>query len=363
MKAAILILAHFSAFLTSYAQDGRPEKNALEKYDIIQYASITGYGPQNIALLDNNGDILLACKKGMTKDDLKKTGLSYTESQLVLLETWRLLTLKEDTVKTVMTILDSAETRALRGYSRHVAEAVCDSTAELVTALNNQLDEIKRSRNTYSIIFSYVVDGLVWRYLEGKRLLTPRTIGPDSPFWAGEVWALHRPRAFSCGTNVISDRGISMNVNWSDASIPKMVPFVADFKNLGRMFDDYVTTNKIMDTTAKRVFGPFNLFNKKGELTVPIIAETKGNRLYTAGVELSQKIAEAFLRAIDITSLRASCNLRDTSQTLVIVYHEVMWDLMDAYESRGLLKKPAAFADPAHAKPSDISDLVFIVRQ
>ena len=363
MRTIALMIALFARFFTSCAQEGDLETNALKKYDIIQYASVSGYGPQNIALLDNNGDILLACKMGMTKDGLKKTGIACTQSQLVLLETWRLLTLNEDTIKTVMTILDSTETRALRGYSRYVAEFVCDSTVAVVVALKKHLDEINRGRNAYSLIFSYVVDGLVWRYLEAKKLLTPRTIGPESPIWAGEVWALHRPRSFSCGTNKIRDRGISINVNWSEASIPKMWPFVADIKNLERMFEDYATSNRIMDTTAKRVFSPFNLFNSKGEFTVPIITETKTNRLYTASVELSQRIAETVLSSLDITSLRASYNLRDASQALVVVYHEIMWDLMDAYERKGILKKPVAFADPAHTRSADISDLIFIVRE
>ncbi len=363
MKTTALIVALFAGFFMSYGQEGDSDTNALKKYDIIQYATVSGYGPRNIALLDNNGDILLACKMGVTEEGLKKKGISYTESQVVLLEAWRLLAENEDTLKTVMAILDSSETRALRDYSRSVAELVCDSTIAVVVALKKHLDEINRSRNAYSLIFSYVVDGLVWRYLEAKKLLTPRTIGPETPFWAGEVWALHRPRAFSCGTNKISDRGVSISVNWTEASIPKMWPFVADIKNLERMFDDYATSGRVIDTTAKRVFGPFDLFNNRGEFTVPIITETKTNRLYSLSVEFSQRIAEAVLSTLDLNSLRASYHLRDDSQALVIVYHETMWDLMDAYESKGLLKKPVAFADPAHTRPSDISDLIFVVRQ
>ena len=357
--AALVLASHFMLS----AQKATQGTNALKQYDIIQYASISGYGPQNISLLDNNGDILLACKAGITEATLKTRGITCNESQLVLLEAWRLIVRNGDTVKTLVPILDSTETRTLRAYTRHVAASVCDSSAVLVRELKRHLDDIKRSRNAYSVIFSYVIDGLVWRYLEGQKLLTPRTIEAERPFWAGEVWALYRPRTFSCGTNSISDRGISLNVNWSDASISRMLPFVTDFKNLGRMFDDYAASGKVVDTTAKRIFSPFHLFDAKGEFTIPIITEDKSNRLYMVSMGLSERIARAVLNILDVTSLCTRYNFRDAQQTLVIVYHEIMWDLMDAYESKGLLEKPVAFADPGHTRSSDISDLVFIVRQ
>jgi hypothetical protein len=47
---------------------------------------------------------------------------------------------------------------------------------------------------------------------------------------------------------------------------------------------------------------------------------------------------------------------------LVIACHEVMWDLMDAWERRGVVSKPRILADPASAAPADVGDLVFVVR-
>ena len=362
MKVVLFAALNFGNLFMSAAQEAIQQTNALKHYDIIQYASLSGYGPQNIILLDNNGDILLACKAGITEGALKTVGITYGESQLVLLEAWRLILRNGDTLKTLVPILDSTETHTLRAYTKHVAASVCDSTVTLVRALKQHLDGIKRSRNTYSVMFSYVIDGLVWRYLEGQKLLTRRTIDAERPFWAGEVWALYRPRTFSCGTNSISDQGISINVNWSDASIPKMLPFVADFKNLGRMFDDYTKSGRVVDTAAKRIFSPFNLFDPNGEFTIPTITEVKSNKLYSVSVELSNRIAQVVLRTLDLAFLSTKYNFRDAQQTLVIVYHEIMWDLMDAYENKGLLTKPVAFADPGHTRSSDISDLVFIVR-
>ena len=363
MKTFVCVTILFAAFSISPAQPAGRATNALKPYEIIQYATVPGRGPQNIMLMDNNGNILLACQQGATEGDLKRRGIAFTESQIVALETWRLLTEDNDTLKTMIPILDSAQTAQLRAYTRTVAAHVCDETVDLVRTLVKHLEAIHRSRNAFSIVFSYVVDGLTWRDLEAKKVLTERTISVETPLWAGEVWALYRPRTFECGTNSISDQGISIKVNWSDASIPKMIPFVADFKTLGRMFDDYALSGRVMDAKAMRVFGPFQLFDDKGQFTIPVIAETKSNKLYTVASALAQRITGIVINTLDLASLKERYNFRTDQQAFVIVYHEIMWDLMDAYEQKGLLQKPVAFADPSHARPSDISDLVFIVRQ
>lgn len=64
----------------------------------------------------------------------------------------------------------------------------------------------------------------------------------------------------------------------------------------------------------------------------------------------------------NLAALRKTFNFRDNQQVLVIIYHELMWDLMDHWENKGLLKKPVDFTDTGKAEPSAIGDLVFIVR-
>jgi len=359
MRKASLIL--ISIGLIQYPSSGQAG-NALGKYQIVQYASVSRYGPQNIMRFDNNGDILLACREGLHEDDLKGRGVSFSQSQLALLETYRLVARSSDTLRTLIPLLDSVQTSELRQRSAQIAEMVCESTEGPVRALKEHLEQIKRERNAYSIIFSYVVDGLVWRRLEELGVVRKREIGGETPLWAGEVWGLYRPRDFNCGTNRISDQGISMNVNWSQATIPKMMPFVADFKNLIQMFNDYIAFGRVKDPAAKEVFAPFDLFDRNGLLTIPVIREYQSDSLYNRCIVLSEQIVQLVLKSLDTQSMRKRFDFKDESQTAVVVYHEIMWDLMDAYEMKGCLKKPVAFSIPDQAESSDIADLVFIVR-
>jgi hypothetical protein len=57
---------------------------------------------------------------------------------------------------------------------------------------------MKRERNTYSILFAFIVDGLVWGRFEERELVNKKEITADKPFWDGEVWAFSPPRKFSC---------------------------------------------------------------------------------------------------------------------------------------------------------------------
>lgn len=225
------------------------------------------------------------------------------------------------------------------------------------------LDHGGRKRNAYTILFSYILDDLVWDKLSDRKRIGPRKLTAEVPLWAGELWAVYPPRSFSMGTNSVSDKGISLKVNWTERAIPKMGPFVADIKTFLRMFDDYVEKGRVEDGDAVRVFGPFALFDGTGHFTVPIITAKHGDPLYDLSDGIAQRVAQELPALLDLGALSKQFGFRDSKQALVIAYHEVMWDLMDHLEGEGIVQKPAAFADPDKARPTDIGDLVFIVRK
>ncbi|MDH4156549.1 MAG: hypothetical protein OEW00_04655 [candidate division Zixibacteria bacterium] len=334
----------------------------LSDYDVIQYAMIDGFGPQNIMELDNNGEIVLACVNGTTEDELRKLGISFVQSQVTLLKTWRVLQLDGEVLRTAFPILDRARTEKLRAITRAAAPEVCRRLQPRVTKLTGTLESLGRQGNAYSILFAYVVDGMVWDVFEENNLVNKKHITADRPFWAGEVWAVYPPREFRPGTNSLSDKGVSLKVNWSEEAIPKMIPFLADWKNLLQILDDYINVGRVVDKQAKEVFAPFNLFDTSGRFTIPIVEETPDNQLFQICHALSHEIVDIAPGVLDLPGLTAAFGFRDEKQTVVIAYHELMWDLMDIFTELGLVQKPLAFADPDNSEPQDIADLVFIVK-
>jgi hypothetical protein len=322
----------------------------------------THFTPKNILRLDNNGEIVLAAREGATKAQLNAAGVPISESQITLLKTYRLLEERGDTLATHFPILGPEETRRLRQRIQEAAPALAERLEPKVRRLREELSKTGREKNAYTIIFSYVLDGLVWNQFERRGLVNDRKVTPETPLWSGEVWALYPPRTFSPGTNSISDGGISFKVAWTEAALPKMRPFVANFRIFARMFDDYKERGHVEDKRAREVFGPFDLFDETGRFTIPVIVEDDSNLLYRSAKTLAEAVATEAPLLLHLPALEAAFGFRDEGQTLVLAYHELMWDLMDRLEERGLVQKPAAFAQPEQAKPADIAALVFIVR-
>lgn len=283
MKIIILILVlivsnFYSIIFLAQAQDlkGKDSSSDFSKYEFNQFISYSQGAPQNIIDLDNNGEILLACITGKTVDEIKSLGIDFNESQIRLLKDWKLLEEDGKLLKTAFPILNADKTEKLRNFSRNIANTLSPNLSDQIKLLAKELRLLGREKNIYTILFSYVMDDLVWiRFVENK-LVTEREVTDEKHFWNGVIWAVYPPRNFSCGTNSISDKGVSLKVNWSEKIIKKMYPFVADWKNLGKMFDDLAEKGKIVNDDAKKVFSPFNLFDSLGQFTVPIIEEKKG---------------------------------------------------------------------------------------
>ena len=363
-KTIIIVLVSFISLLSGRAQEIQKPVNDItrswDKYEICQFISTSGSSPQSIMNLDNNGEILLACLSGKTADQLRVKDIKILESQIRLLKDWGLMKEENDTLTTTFPILDENNTKELRNHSREIASILAKDLEDDVIRLTKKLESLQREKNIYTILFSYVMDDLGWEILK-KRKMEQRKITLENPYWSGVIWAINPPRIFSCGTNSITDQGVTFYVNWSERTIKKMVPFIADWKNFGKMFDDYLLKGFVEDINAFEVFAPFNLFDSSGQFTVPVIEEKAGDPLYEICHAISEKIADRVPGLINISEIDKSFGFANNEEALVVLYHELMWDLLDYFEKQQLIQKPIAFSDPDMAESKDIADLVFIV--
>jgi hypothetical protein len=53
--------------------------------------------------------------------------------------------------------------------------------------------------------------------------------------------------------------------------------------------------------------------------------------------------------------------LLTSSQMIIILYHEMMWDMLNILEQQNIITRPIAFKDPIKVQPKDISDLLIII--
>jgi hypothetical protein len=213
--AALALLATFAA-----VPPGSPPPD-LRDFEVMQFIVANGSEPAQILRLDDNGTIARACVTPCTRDALRAAGVAATESQIALLKAWRLVDERDDrTLVTRVAIVAPPATDRLRATSRRAADALVERLSAPLDAFRAQLGTVKRPNTAYTMLFSYVLDDLVWREWERGGLVGKRELTVKTPFWSGVVWAIAPRRAFSMGTNTIDERGVDLKVNWTEAAIP-----------------------------------------------------------------------------------------------------------------------------------------------
>lgn len=332
------------------------EYNNWDKWEDICYCTMNNsYHPSSIVSADNNLQLLVALKNGLTRKQMDSLKIPYAKSQLLLLESYLLLKKADGIYKTAIPILDNEETALLRKQSHFTASEIYPEIEiecrDLVTYLTKQ----NRSPNAYSILFSYVLDGLIWTRFEKEGIVEKwDTMG----IWSGNYWFLTPKRTVDCGgTNTISNEKFAFNWNWSHSE--NVTDGLWD-KNIEALFT-IARGNAVPNNEIINEFAAYGFFDKDLHLTIPVIDENENNVLYLLANKIIDRLLPAFLEKTDFEPLRTSFKFNDNSETMVVFYHEVMFDLMDLLIERQVIQLPTAFQNPDKATAKDAADLCFIV--
>jgi hypothetical protein len=329
------------------------------KVELSCFCKTSGQSPENIVRLDNNLQILLASRSPATRDDLKRANIAFNESQIQLLKEWTLLDETNDRLLTKVTLLTEEQTKSfrseMRAHSTRVAADVGPAVARFVASLRT----IHREKTSYTLVFSYVLDDLVWKEFEKSTRIHPRKLESDRMFWTGVLWGVVPPREFEAGTNTVSEQGVALKINWSPAVLPRFGPFLQS-EHLIALFDQLRKFGRIADPGVRQTFAPYSIADADGKFTVPTIHQRSGDALNDEALAVAAAVAESTVHHIDVPQIKKSYGFRSDEEALIVSYHEIMWELMDALERQGLLQRPLAFSRPKDATPGDIGDLVFI---
>jgi hypothetical protein len=359
-----LILFFFFSSLQIAQQAVEQQHKSVLEYRIVQYISSSAPDPISIMKLDNNGELILACKQAKTKEQLSNMNINVNDSQIRLLELYDLLKVENGNLQTAFPILNEKQMQQIRKSTKQVAPKLADFLENDVKELISLLRKTGRSKNAYSILFAYIVDGRVWTCFENQNLIHDNTIDKNHPYWAGQVWAFLPEREFSCGTNSSSAEDYMFVVNWSKNAYPTLGLFTKEIRKLDEnSFLQFSRKGYVENDSIKNVLIPFGVFNESGKLLLPVIEENSDNEFYQISQRISKKIADKVPALLSLEEFRKKYNFNDIEQSLIIVFHELMWDLMDELVERGVVEKPVLFSNPDKAKSKDVADIVFIVHK
>lgn len=335
----------------------------LSNHEIYCFCNAVRGTPDRIVRMDNNGAILAACQGGRTIEQLRAGGVAVTDSQIRLLQDWGLLRKDEGgSLRTTFPIFGQETVFPLRKLARASAADLVRNTRTEIRQLLDLLSKAGQEGSAYTLLFSYVLDDQVWEQFYADKLLVDRDPSLDEPFWTGVVWAYSPPREFSCGTNFTSNNGISLAVNWSPALADRMGPLMGGWRALRPLIEACAEKKWVEDPGERRLFSSYQLCDDQGRPTLAILTESESDPVFQMVSVVAKKVATHAAELARSDSVRTLLGTFEDAPRLVITYHELMWEILEETESNGLIRKPAAFADPEHAREQDLGKLVFAIR-
>ena len=142
-----------------------------------------------------------------------------------------------------------------------------------------------------------------------------------------------------------------------------MIPVVNRFDLQGEILNDFKQEGRVSNKEALEVFGKFNFFDGKGNFSAPVIEENERNPIYNKSNIIASKITNFIKNHIELVTIKNQYGFVDNSQTLIILYHEMVWDIMKVLEKNEIVEKPIAFKNTELTEPADIGALVILVKK
>lgn len=349
MKRGILLhILAFIALISANAQNtaslvGRP----YNAFDVTAFCSYDSFHP-NDYLTDNNWDILCAFVEPGDKARLDTLGITATRSQLRLLEVGGLLKSENGIYSTIMPIFGREETHTIRNESKAFADSIFVAIRPKLQKLVKEFDRKGYASQSYSLLFSYLLDGYIW---DEKRIIPPTEMTKHGT-WSGAYWAMYEHRQqVKTGTNGFGP----VFVNWTDSL--RCTPGTTALVSFAK---DVINNNgeKVTDTTVIEKMAPWGLVDVNGKILVPVIHRNNGDSLDVLCAEISTAISDSVKQYC--IRWAQSHNITDKDLADVIFYHEMMWDLLNLCETEGIIKKPAIL-NGEEAGKQHFSDITFIV--
>lgn len=142
-----------------------------------------------------------------------------------------------------------------------------------------------------------------------------------------------------------------------------MKPFLSQGNRLGLFLTDFAENGRITDANIISEFSKFNLFDEKGHIIIPVIEESEEDSIYNLSKQTAKSVADFLEKYVDTEALQRDFGFVGTSQSMIILYHEMLWDTLSSLESRGIITKPSVFVSSNRADNGSISDLIFILKK
>lgn len=319
---------------TSSHPDAPPD---LARWGLHAFALGARSTPHRVVAMDDNGALLFHARHGTTFERLAELGIRPSASQIALLRAYHLLSVEGDRIATSFPVVGPVLLADLRPRIRELAIVLAQQIDEDIAVIASTLRERGWPEHGYAVVFGHVVDGLLWDQLKASGLAPSTTLSVERPFWNGVFWAIHPARHGAAGVNELPGDDATLVMVWTDATREALAELAG------------------ADTVRAGLADPSE------PTSAPVVTTRDDDPIHRSGLRVAATVADAFGPGGAAEDLLVAIPDADRQQSVVIVAHELIWDLMEALTSAGRVTLPPAMrGDPA--TPENAAVQVFVRR-
>lgn len=345
MKVFLALICLFMG-MSVYGQTS--EVRPYKDWETIAFCTYESYHPSQYAQIDNNWELLYTLRTPMSLKELEEKGVAFTNSQIILLHIGGLIENENNVLKTVMPIFNEEQTKSIRTLSKGIARSAYSQSEKEWSAFLKELKRQKLTKNAYSLVFSYVLDGKIWK----KQLPSYEKLSNNAT-WKGAYWALYdkRQNGSSYGTNGFNRMFYQ---TWSDS-----LSYWLGSKTIFSFVEEYKQHGKIVGKDLLDKCMEWGLVNKQGDVIIPIINEESDSQI----VQISDRIVAKLAACVSqyASDFMKEYQLANENLAKVVLYHEVMWDMLDVLVGEKIITQPDILKGGPNASKKDFGQIVYIV--
>lgn len=335
MKNVVTVLFFVIGIMPDIAGASATEKTKWVASEVVT-SYVSGTSPTLILGLDNNLEICLALREARTISELRADGVPVTDSQLIVLQLWRLVERSDDgTMRCTVPVIESPVTTKLEV----LAQAVTD---ELLNAIGPDFDgyvetvrEAGWPRSSYALLGSFVLDDLAWKSLERLGAIETSdasAMHTGSEHWSGVTWITLPPQTHKLGTNSYHTADGVLCMTWTPSSLPAQEALK---RQELREELTAMASGRIDAPSANRPYVLDQLgLVQNGKLTVPVIRPD--SPVCVESGRLAMQVSRALVASEPFHEMTRLTGAQNPAVALIMAYHWVYPRLMSQLEVSGL---------------------------
>jgi hypothetical protein len=328
----------------------------LDEYHLVargRMSGARGLNPVQVARLDSNGEILIACLEAKTHEQLQTSGIRFCRSQLELLADWGLLEYDRaaKTYRTTIHVYGSRKAASIRHKVEVMVTRLAGEMRADLDALRSHLAGIDRRRSVFSVLYAYVLHSYAMEQF-GDEIYRKPQLSSEAPFWNGYAWAIFPARRFPVAVSVMPMEKIRFfRVSSAAVQAPGFRQFIPLVKDIAA--DHTVDDPELLET-----FSAFGIFDSEGRLSVPVFEGEWPAKLE----DMARKVYWETIELVDSNEMKEILGMDTQAQAAMFIHYEIRYAFLKHVLDRGIIDAPLDFEVPENNGPEDLRHLVFLIK-